>query len=393
MWKYLRFAYIHWTWIPITIVGFVLGGWWAWSGFFYLFAVGVGGEVITRSWRDETTPKYSYPIIHDLIVYSVVTGHVLALFVATWVCSNADVLGFGQQLNSFLSTGGIGLDVFAARDANLWYGYLGIGMSLGGVLGVSGISAAHELTHRTAHPVALWFGRWDFALMFGTNFATEHVFGHHKNLGYAGIDTVSPKRGVGFYEFLSVGGLAQWKGGHEIEGARLRKLGKHWFSPANRVVHAWLRGAVVVAAVCVLGGLQAFAVWLIAAAFAKYILEGLNFFSHYGLIRLEGEKVTTRNTFSSFNPLSNHFTFNLGRHGSHHELDRAYYLHAYKSMPEAPFGYLTMTLVSWLPPLFWKLMVPMLKDWDERWATREELKVLNTHNSESGVAGLGAEAA
>ncbi len=388
MWKYLRFAYIHWIWIPLTMAGILLGGWWTWSGVVFLFAVGVGGEVLSKNWRDESNPDYGYPIIHDLILYSAVVGHVLAVFVAAWACSNSDPLGFGAWLNSAAAASGVPIDVFAARAGNVWHDYVGMGLSLGGVLGVSGISAAHELTHRTAHPLDMWFGRWDFALSFGTNFATEHVFGHHRNLGYAGIDSVSPKRGTGFYEFLTRGGWDQWRGGYDIERQRLKQAGKAWLSPGNRVVHAWLRGALVVTAVGLIGGWLALAVWLLAAAFSKYILEGLNFFSHYGLIRLEGEKITTRNTFSSFNPLSNHFTFNLGRHGSHHEYDRPYCQHQYKPMPESPYGYLTMTLVSWIPPLFWKLMIPMLKEWDEKWATPAELEVIARHNRESGIRAL-----
>ena len=31
----------------------------------FLFGVGVGGEVLTRSWRDESNPSYGFPIIHD----------------------------------------------------------------------------------------------------------------------------------------------------------------------------------------------------------------------------------------------------------------------------------------------------------------------------------------
>lgn len=392
MWKYLRFGYIHWIWVPLSMAGFLLGGGWTWAGFVFLFVVGVGGEVLSKNLRDETTPDYRYPIIHDLIIYSVALSHVVALFVAMWVCSKGDPLGFGAAMNGLLAGLGISFDVFAARAANGLFDYVGVGMSLGGVLGVSGISVAHELTHRTAHPLDLWVGRWDFALSFGTNFATEHVYGHHRNLGYAGIDTVSPKRGVGFYEFLTAGGWRQWAGGFGIERERLQKLGKPWLSLRNRVIHAWLRGALVGLLVTLVGGFTGLAVWLLALLFSKYILEGLNFFSHYGLIRLQGEKVTTRNTFSSFNPLSNHFTFNLGRHGSHHEFDRPYYLHEYKPMPESPYGYLTMTLVSWFPPLFWKLMIPMLQDWDERWATRAELEVIATHNRESGIRELSRDA-
>ena len=314
------------------------------------------------------------------------------LAVMAWTCSSGDILGFGAWANSIILDMGVNHDVFTARAENDWIAYVGAAFSVGGVLGVSGISAAHELTHRTANPLDMWFGRWDFALSFGGNFATEHVYGHHKQLGYPGIDTVSPKRGVGFYEFLFVGGWKQWRDGFLIEKKRLNGAGKSWLSVRNRVLHAWTRGAVIVGLVFFIAGMKGFLVWLGAAAFSKYILEGLNFFSHYGLIRLEGEKITTRNTFSSFNPLSNHFTFNLGRHGSHHEFDRPYYLHQYKPMPESPYGYLTMTFFSWIPPLFWSHMIPMLRDWDDNWATPAELNVINDHNRESGINALAAAA-
>ena len=388
MWKYLRFGYIHWVWTAVTVVGLLAGGWWMWSGVVFLFVVGVGGEVLTKNWRDETNPEYDLPVIHDLILYSAVLCHVFVTFVATWTASSFDVLGLGYLANTLASFAGLSHDVFAARAGNAGLDFLGAGLSLGGMLGVSGISAAHELTHRTASPLDMKFGRWDFALSFGGNFATEHVFGHHKNLGYAGVDTVSPKRGVGFYEFLTIGGWTQWAAGMHIEQTRLEAQDKSVFALDNRVFHAWARGAVVVTGVCLAAGSLGFTVWFIAACFSKYILEGLNFFSHYGLIRLPGEKITTRNTFSSFNPISNHFTFNIGRHGAHHEHDTPYYGFKWKPMPEAPYGYLTMTLISWIPPLYWKIMIPMLKDWDENWATPAELEVIDEHNGESGIPQL-----
>jgi len=388
MWKYLRFGYIHWIWVAVTVAGFLAGGWWTWSGVLFLFAVGVGGEMLTKNRRDETNPDYHYPIVHDLIVYSVVVLHFITVFVAVWLASDRDLLGFGDAMNAVIASLGLTHDVFVARAGNAGFDFLGAGLSLGGLLGVSGITAAHELTHRTGNPFDLWVGRWEFALAFGTNFATEHVYGHHKQLGVPEVDPVSPKRGVGFYEFLTRGVMRQWQGGFGIEQKRLAAIGKSWLSPHNRVLHAWTRGGLIVALVLWGGGMLAFTVWFIAALFSKYILEGLNFFSHYGLIRLPGSKITTRNTFSSFNPLSNHFTFNLGRHGSHHENDTPYYEFKYKPMPESPYGYLTMTLVSWIPPWFWSLMVPMLRDWDEKWATPEERAVVAEHNRESGVAAL-----
>ena len=391
MWKYLRFGYIHWIWSFLLVAGLLLGGAWTWCGVAFLFLIGVGGEILTKNWRDESNPKYSHPIIHDLIIYSAVVCHFFVFFATLWVVSPIDLLGWGEFINEQLIFFRISYDVLLAKESNGFLAILGAGLSLGALLGVSGTGSCHELTHRISKPFDLWLGRWDFALSFGTNFATEHVYGHHKNLGLVGRDPVSPKRGMGFYEFLTKGQLEQWTNGFGIEKKRLDAIGKSRFSLHNRVIQAWLRGGVIILLAYLASGLMGLGVWLLAALVSKYILEGLNFFSHYGLIRLDGEPITSRNTFSSCNPIGNHFTFNLGRHGTHHEnADQPHYQFKWKPMPESPYGYITMTLISWIPFWFWKEMLVMLRDWDENWATSEELKVIAQHNYESGIEQLEA---
>ena len=371
------------------VAGLLGGSLWTWTGVIFLFVVGVGGEMLTKNWRDESNPEYSYPIVHDVIIYSVVACHFFALFVAMWALASTDLLGFGYLVNQGLATLGFQGDVLVIRSNNDWIAFLGTGLSLGSLLGVSGTGSCHELTHRVTKPFDLWLGRWDFALSFGTNFATEHVHGHHKNLGLAGLDPVSPKRGMGFYEFLTSGQIRQWKGGFGIEKRRLETIGKNSISIHNRVIHAWLRGSVIVAFTFLAAGWLGFVIWFVAALVGKYILEGLNFFSHYGLIRLPGDKITSRNTFSSCNPICQHFTFNLGRHGTHHEqADQPFYQFKWKPMPESPYGYLTMTMISWIPIWVWKEMIPMLKEWDAKWASPPELEVIARHNEESGIEKL-----
>ena len=147
MWKYLRFGYLHWTWFLIAIAGLLAGGWWSWSSVAFLFVVGVGGEVVTKNFRDATNPVYHYPILHDLMLYSAVIGHFVVTFVAVWVASDQDLFGFGQMVNGGLASFGIAHDVFTARAGNTPFDLIGVGLSLGGVLGVSGISAAHVWTH------------------------------------------------------------------------------------------------------------------------------------------------------------------------------------------------------------------------------------------------------
>lgn len=391
MWKYVRFGYFHWIWFVVAYAGLLMGGGWMWLGAFYPFVVGVGGELISRNFVDDSSPDYKFPIIHDLILYSIAIGLALSVVLLTWSLSGRDLLGIGAWVNEILAQAGFSYDVLAARSTNVWYDYLGGSLAVGGLLGVTGISSAHELTHRTANPCDLWVGRWIFALMFGTNFATEHVYGHHKELGHPEIDAVTPVRGVGFYHFLTVGQWRQWKGGFGIETKRLQALGKSPLSIHNRVIHAYLRGALVGLLIFLGAGWAGLAGWLVVLAWAKYILEGLNYFSHYGMVRAPGEQIGIRHTFSSYNPLSNHFLFNLGRHGAHHTYDKEYHLLPFERSPTSRFGYLTMTVISWIPPLFWKVMVPTLKEWDEQWATVEERAMTARQNRESGVAGLVGE--
>lgn len=388
MWKYLRFGYFHWLWLLVAIAGLFLGGPWMWLGAVYVFVFGIGGELLSRDLVDDSSPDYKLPIIHDLILYSVAIGLGLSLLVLTWSASERDLFGLGLWVNDSLAGAGLSYDVLAARADNVWYHYLGGGLAVGGLLGVTGIASSHELTHRTANPFDLMVGRWIFALMFGTNFATEHVYGHHKEVGHPSLDPVTPIRGVGFYRFLTVGQWRQWRGGFGIETRRLQAMGHSPFSIRNRVIHAYLRGAFIGLLITLGAGWPGLACWFVVLCFAKYILEGLNYFSHYGMVRAPGERIGIRHTFSSYNPLSNHFLFNLGRHGAHHIHDYDYHLLPFERSPTAKFGYLTMTAISWVPPLFWKVMVPTLKDWDEHWATPEERALVDLQNRESGIPGL-----
>jgi len=255
--------------------------------------------------------------------------------------------------------------------------------------GVQGIVVAHELTHRTEDPIAMFIGQLTFALMFGTNFATEHVYGHHRNLGFGDVDPVTVRRGTGFYTFLTKGAWDQWYHGWEIERERLRAGGRWTLSLNNQIIRAWLRGAVVVGLVVYAAGLFGFLWYLLAIAYSKFILEGLNYFSHYGMMRERGQPIGVRHTFSSNNAIGNMILLNLGRHGAHHA-DGGHYqdFKAYPEMPQSPYGYLVMTVVSWVPPLFKYVMAPSLREWEEKFATPAERRAVERDNRQSGKAWL-----
>ena len=382
MWKYLKFGWLNWIVTLGTAASFIVGGWWMWFGVAFMFIVGVGGELL--SGEDNSEPRYGFGWICDAIVYSISLFLVIALLTFIWAFSAADLLGVGKfTLEQF------GYDALAVRGENAWYHYSGAALSLGIILGVQGIVMGHELVSRTDDIVDTKIGEWVFALMFGTNFAVEHVYGHHKNLGFPEQDAVTPIRGIHFYHFQTVGTWTQWKSGWDVEKRRLNDAGHSAISLGNRIVQAWLRGALVMALIIIGGGWVCFLAYLLAIAYAKFILEGLNFFSHYGLVREEGQPITPRVTFSSNNAWGNWILLNLGRHGAHHADNSRYQdLKAYPHDPQCPFGYLTMTVIAWIPPLFFKVMVPMLKEWDEKFATPAELEQTRKENRESGIKEL-----
>jgi alkane 1-monooxygenase len=381
MWKYLKFGWLNWIVTLGTAVSFVLGGWWMWFGVGFMFIIGVGGELLSK--EDNSEPGYSFGWIYDWIIYTISLFLVVSLITFVWAFSGADLLGIGAFAQQF------GYDALAARGENAWYHYTGAALSMGITLGVQGIVMGHELVSRTEDAVDTRIGELVFALMFGTNFAVEHVYGHHKNLGYPEHDAVTPIRGSHFYQFQTVGTWTQWKSGWDVEKRRLNDAGKSVFSLENRIVQAWLRGGIVMALVLAGGGWVCFLYYLLAICYAKFILEGLNFFSHYGLVREKGQPITPRVTFSSNNAWGNWILLNLGRHGAHHADNSRYQdLRAYKDDPQCPFGYLTMTVIAWIPPLFFKVIVPMLKEWDEKYATAAELELTRKENQESGIKEL-----
>jgi alkane 1-monooxygenase len=383
MFKYLRFYVFTLLYILGTAVSFVLGGAWMWYGTAFTFIVGIGVDLVFR-WKDTADPEYGYPWLMDALLHLNTALSVLMLVLFVWALSPSDLFGIGAWVQTHY-----GYDALGMRRANTGLDYLGAAYSLGFVLAIETMVIGHELVSRTWDPLSMFTGRWAFALMFGTNFATEHVFGHHNNVGYPELDPVSVRRGRNFFYFTTAGTVHQWLNGWHIEANRLARNGKSVLSSDNQILRAWLRGLVVAAFVAWGAGWKGFGYYFIAVVVAKLLLESLNYFSHYGIVREKGKPIGLRHTFSDLAWMSNTLMYNLGRHGHHHFEPVPYYkCKAYADMPMTPYSYLTMGLLSMIPPLYFKVMVPVVKKWDAKYATPGERALAEKANAESGIPGL-----
>jgi len=106
---------------------------------------------------------------------------------------------------------------------------------------------------------------------------------------------------------------------------------------------------------------------IIAALFGSSFLSLQNYFAHYGLLREkrpDGKYLPCmpHHSWNSKNMVTNMITYNLARHSDHHANPARHYQHLrnMKKVPELPFGYGTMGLLSYFPPLFRKVMDPLV---------------------------------
>lgn len=250
---------------------------------------------------------------------------------------------------------------------------LGLVISLGIVTGVGGINIAHELMHRKSS-----FQRaLAELLMLSVNyphFCIEHVHGHHRYVATP-RDPATARLGEHVFAFIlrSVicSAISAWK----IEAKLCERKGIPWWSLKNRrlrypfemIAMYWLVGhfAGVPGMLALLGqGVVAFC-----------LLEVINYVEHYGLMRREiapgkYERVQPYHSWNSTFRLTNWFLFNLQRHSDHHYLASRPYdqLQHHEQAPQLPLGYATMVLLALIPPLWFKIMDPKVKKWQQQFA-------------------------
>jgi alkane 1-monooxygenase len=250
---------------------------------------------------------------------------------------------------------------------------LSIALSSGGI----GITIAHELVHRKSL-VEQYLGRIILLSVFYMHFAIEHVRGHHA-LVATDEDPATARRGQSYYAFWWTSVWGQWISAWELEAKRLRKLG---FSPIhykNEMIHFTLLQSAYLA---ILGWLFGWIFALIAVAIgvaAFSLLEGVNYIEHYGLERdlLENgryEKVGNHHSWNSDHVISRMLLFELTRHSDHHAVASRHYqiLRSLDESPQLPTGYPGMILLALVPPLWFRVMDPIVQEFDRRSSERPE---------------------
>ena len=238
-------------------------------------------------------------------------------------------------------------------------------LMMGTILGVNGINGGHELGHKTNEPFKVFMAHVLLTTSMQNHFMTYHNSGHHRDVATPN-DLTSAKKGDIFYFFAirsQIGGYFKtWR----LEAQKLKTQQKNqWLNPM--ILYTLLPWSFI-ALIYFFFGIQIALLYFVASIFGISILEGQNYFSHYGLRRkqkadgsYEGVKVT--HSWNSDHILGRVILFELTRHSDHHYMGAKPYqvLESRDESPMLPYGYPAMLILSYLPFLFLPIMEKQLK--------------------------------
>jgi hypothetical protein len=381
MFHYLKFFLFHGIGL-LAALFLTLGGDWMAYGFLGIFFGYVFLDAVLGD--DITVPSYKLPEILTWQLWMALPLMAFILFTFLWQVGSGDPLGYGALVQSLT-----GYNMIEARAATShWDLFWGVIMT-GLMIGLIGTITGHELTHRTWDPVSMFVGRWLLAFSFDSNFAIEHVYGHHRYVSTTEDPATAP-RGRNVYAHIVISTLRGNVSAWNIEKERLKRKRQGVISIHNVAIRGYLMSATILLASYVVAGWIGVLLFSASGLWGKALLEIVNYMEHYGMVRNPETPVQPRHSWNTNKRFSSWSMFNLTRHSHHHAQGEVPY-HELKPYNDAPMminGYLATITVALIPPLWHKLMTPKVLEWDAHYATTEERKMAEQANRKSGLKSL-----
>lgn len=252
------------------------------------------------------------------------------------------------------------------------YELIGLVLSLGIVLGTNGINVAHELGHRQK-TMERHLGKLLLLPSFYMHFYIEHNFGHHTHAATK-EDPATAGYNQTVYSFWFTSVFRQYSSAWRLQSKLLRTEKKGFLSLKNdmlwySIFQLWYLGIILY-----FFGFLGLTFAIGSGIVGFLMLETVNYIEHYGLLRKKlpsgrYERVREVHSWNSNHVMGRIVLYELTRHSDHHyKSSKKYQVLDYHDIsPQMPFGYPTSMVLSFLPPLWFKIMNPRIP---------EEMKVL-----------------
>ncbi|MCU1281845.1 MAG: Alkane-1 monooxygenase [bacterium] len=208
-----------------------------------------------------------------------------------------------------------------------------VGWFVGNNSGWGTLVVAHELIHRRQRPLR-WLGRALLCTVLYDHFFVEHLRGHHVRVATAD-DPATARFGESYHAFFRRTVPAQFRSA--------------WRLARRDVLVGLAVEAALLAAIAVIAGWPAIAVFLWQAYNAITVLEAVNYFEHWGLQR-RGTRPDARDAWDTESWLTLYTLIGLSRHADHHAHAARPFerLRAVDESPKLPGGYYAMVTMAQL---------------------------------------------
>ena len=311
----------------LVIFGNISGGWFTLLNFTFSFIVLGIAEILLP--EDHTNDDWIENELPDILMFLSIIGQISAI----------------SSLIYGISTGII---------HDHWI--ITAAISTGASSGTLAIVVAHELIHRK-HKAWNFAGRFLLFTVFNPYFFIHHLRIHHKYVG-TDADPVSAKFGESYYHFVVRSISGQFKQSMQMEKQRCILKSYAPYGLKNYMISCLSAYFVVMTIFGITLGWEVSVAILLQAIFANFLLEYTNYIEHYGLSRLDNERVNEKHSWQSDKLISRFMLIDLSRHSDHHfHASKPFnQLLSYPESPVLPGGYASMMLPALIPALWFKLV-------------------------------------
>ena len=325
--------------IPVVgVLGIYFGGYWSFSALLFAFVVIPFLELLLpideKNYDEEVVSERLTNKLFDVLLY----------------------------LNVPIVYGTLLFCLYKITQTNLSLSeIIGMTISLGIILGANGINVAHELGHRTSLFEKI-LGKTLLIPSHYTHFFIEHNHGHHLHVSTPeDPSTAAYNQNLYAFWFQTVTGT--YKKAWKIQKKLNTNNNLSFFSLKNDMFWFTIIQISYLSIIYILFGVNGFLLASFAGIVGFLLLETINYIEHYGLKRnrlASGrfERVTEKHSWNSNHVLGRIILYELTRHSDHHYKSQKKYqiLEYHDVSPQMPYGYPTSMVLSFFPPLWFKVM-------------------------------------
>lgn len=246
---------------------------------------------------------------------------------------------------------------------------LGLFMNVGIVMATTGINVAHEIGHRKGKLNKICAALLLIPSLYG-HFTLEHNYGHHKWVATP-EDPVSAELNQNLYAFIYSAVIGVFKNSWRISFRMQEKKGLSLWHFSNELIWISLAQIFLFSLIFYFGNFFSLIFFIGAAIFSFSLLESIDYIEHYGLRRKllssgKYEIVNEKHSWNSEHEIGRIFLYELTRHTDHHisSIRKYQNLRNLRNSPQLPFGYPSAILVALLPPLWFSIMNPLVKSYN-----------------------------